>query len=55
MYSWNMCYKFDFSMVKVNIPLADCIYNKPTIETDRLIIRTIVFSDVPASKGHLEK
>lgn len=33
--------------------LADYINNKPTIETDRLMIRPMVFSDVPALKEWL--
>ncbi|MBR0092267.1 MAG: GNAT family N-acetyltransferase [Lachnospiraceae bacterium] len=33
--------------------LADYINNKPTIETNRLIIRPMVFSDVPALKEWL--
>lgn len=40
----------DFDVI---MALADYINNKPTIETDRLIIRPMVFSDVPALKEWL--
>ena len=36
-----------------NMALADYINNKPMIETERLIIRPMVFSDVPALKEWL--